>query len=136
MSYQTRSIVIVAIIATVAASPASAQARADLNGDGIVTRAEATEARGRMFDRIDRNRDGVISMTEIERVRARIQAMAGMADAAVTLAPDRLDADRNGEISRVEFLELPFFDVADRNADGVLDEAEMAAARTLVQGKQ
>lgn len=44
-------------------------ARADSNGDGRISLAEATAARLQRFDRIDSNRDGRISREEIQAAR-------------------------------------------------------------------
>lgn len=45
--------------------PGAAMMRADANGDGIVTRAEALAEAGMRFDRIDGNHDGKIDQAEL-----------------------------------------------------------------------
>lgn len=62
----------------------------DRDGDGIVTRAEATAKASEMFARMDVNKDGKLDAADRE---ARMGAMF-----------DRLDADHNGQITRAEFM--------------------------------
>lgn len=100
-------------IAGVASAQAPAQSRntaprgmaaADANGDGIITRAEATAAADAMFARMDKNRDGKISADE---------------------RPGRRGAQA-GEMTQQQLRErfLQRFDRADANKDGRLDQAE------------
>src|SRR6185437_14781453 len=45
--------------------PDQALDRADLNHDGVITRAEFTEARRRLFVRLDRNGDGYLDKADV-----------------------------------------------------------------------
>ena len=87
-----------AIIATAASAqggpprgPGAAMMRADANGDGTVTRAEALAEAGMRFDRMDANRDGKIDQAELsamaEMRRARRGDMAPARAPAPTPAP-------------------------------------------------
>ena len=71
--------------------PGAAMMRADANGDGIVTRAEALAETGVRFDRMDANRDGKIDQAELsamaEMRRARRGDMAPARAPAPTPAP-------------------------------------------------
>ena len=51
--------------------PGGAMMRADANGDGIVTRAEALAEAGTRFDRMDANHDGKIDQSELTMRRGR-----------------------------------------------------------------
>ncbi len=51
--------------------PGGAMMRADANGDGIVTRAEALAEAGARFDRMDANHDGKIDQSELTMRRGR-----------------------------------------------------------------
>ena len=51
--------------------PGGAMMRADANGDGIVTRAEALAEAGARFDRIDTNHDGKIDQAELAAMPMR-----------------------------------------------------------------
>jgi hypothetical protein len=51
--------------------PGAAMMRADANGDGVVTRAEALAEAGVRFDRIDANRDGKIDQAELAAMPMR-----------------------------------------------------------------
>lgn len=100
---------------------------ADTNRDTHVTRAELIAFRGASFARLDRNANGSLSRADIPR-------MASM------IAPDldfdallrQFDSDRNGQVSRDEFVNGPttMFDAADTNRDNRLSEAERRAATT------
>ncbi|SEJ06209.1 EF hand [Sphingomonas sp. OV641] len=87
-------------------------AAADTNGDGIVTRTEASAAADALFARFDANRDGKISADERRGRRG--------AD-----APD---------MTQQQFREraMKRFDLADANKDGRIDQAE----RQNMRGKR
>ncbi|MEM8797148.1 MAG: EF-hand domain-containing protein [Pseudomonadota bacterium] len=122
-------------------APASAQpfglSRADLNGDGAVTRAEAIDARKKMFDRMDRNNDGQISQKEQERVKKRIAFLARFVENAVTFRADDMDVNNDGLVSEDEFMaRIPMFDLADRNEDGVVTSEEIETVRAALGADQ
>ncbi|MEM9737230.1 MAG: EF-hand domain-containing protein [Pseudomonadota bacterium] len=118
--------------ATLLASPLAANplTRADANGDGAISRAEAQDARQPLFTRFDRNGDGVISDTEAEAILARLAAAARIADGAMVLNRQQLDTDGDGAISEAEFMARnPMFERIDRDGDGLASAEEIAAAR-------
>ena len=47
------------------AGPVRGMMRADTNGDGVVTKAEAVAFATKRFDRMDTNRDGKLDQTEL-----------------------------------------------------------------------
>ena len=47
--------------------------RADANGDGVVTRAEALAQAGERFDRMDANGDGQLTADEIAQIGERMR---------------------------------------------------------------
>ena len=97
------SLVALAIGGTAIAAQA-AQSPADVNGDGVVTRAESLAQSAQRFARLDANKDG--KFDQADRA-ARRQAMFA-----------RIDADKNGQISLTEF-EAPRQQRLDaRGADG------------------
>lgn len=53
------------------------QMRADTNGDGVVTRAEALAQAGERFDRMDANHDGKLTRDEMEQIGRRLMRRAG-----------------------------------------------------------
>lgn len=76
-------------------------ARGDADGDGRVSRAEFVEQRTARLTAADANRDGTVTA---EEMRAAMQAHRAERVAARF---DRLDADKNGQISRDEFSARP-----------------------------
>jgi Ca2+-binding EF-hand superfamily protein len=108
-----------------AEAPAGKQAKADTNGDGVISREEA-KARPRLdknFDKIDTNKDGVLSRDEMKAAHAK----------GAERRFHRIDTDRDGRISREEAKAMPRvaenFDRLDTNRDGFLSKEELAAAR-------
>lgn len=108
-------------------------ARADVNNDGRVTRAEFIDARAATFTRMDRNRDGYLTHADVGPRAARRLAASGQPDIF-----GQFDDNRDGRVSRQEFATGPAvaFDMADRNRDGVVDRAEMAAVREAAEQRR
>ena len=94
----------------------------DANRDGKVTREEFMAVRALLFLRYDANGDGAVTLPEL---RSRLPAQ--LAD-RVGAAFARLDADRDGGISRAEWdLEGDrLFRSLDTNADTVLAGNELS----------
>ena len=115
--------------------------RADTDGNGMVSRAEAERAApmlAKQFDAIDANRDGQISPEEIRAFRrasgrrARGGAQGIQAGAKFELYFARADTDGDGALSRAEAERgLPRvakkFERIDRDGDGRLTREEIRA---------
>ena len=129
--------------------------RADADGNGMLSRAEAERAApllAKQFDAVDANRDGQISPEEIRAFRragrgerrARGSARGAQAGAKFELYFARADSDGDGALSRAEAERgLPRvakkFERIDRDGDGRLTREEMrawlAARRAARTGK-
>lgn len=125
--------------------------RADADGNGMLSRAEAERAApllAKQFDAIDANRDGQISPEEIRAFRRtgrnERRARGGPAGAKFEHYFARADADGDGALSRTEAERgLPRvakkFARIDRDGDGKLTRQEMrawlAARRAARSGK-
>lgn len=111
--------------------------RADTNGDGALSRAEAVEARRTMFTRLDRNSDGQIAMDEMDAARDRIAAMARMVDGMIELRSQSLDTNGDGALSETEFMARnPMFELIDRNGDGIASQDEIAQMRDAIAARR
>lgn len=81
---------VVALATAAFALPAAKPGKMDLDGNGIVSKAEAMTAADGMFARMDQNKDGSINAADREAgVKVRFQ---------------EIDADKNGSVSEAEFL--------------------------------
>jgi len=94
--------------------------RADGNGDGVVTRAEAQAYRQADQAGLDANRDGFVSFEEMKAFREAKREQR---------ARDRftrLDDNGDGRVSLAEFNERfnRLFDYLDRNGDGAISQDE------------
>ncbi|MDZ4375012.1 MAG: EF-hand domain-containing protein [Phenylobacterium sp.] len=100
--------------------PVALLAQSDLNRDGSITRAEYVEGRRARFAKMDRDGDGYVSEADLPRL---VRKRAGD---RLERAIDGLDANRDGRLSRAEFVEGParLFELADVNRDGRIDRAE------------
>lgn len=107
--------------------PSQLLARADLNGDGQITRQEFVSARAEVFTRLDRNGDGHLSTADApRRLIGRQKAKGRIRDLMQSL-----DTNRDGRVSREEFVNGPvrLFAVADSDGNDVIDRNELAAFR-------
>lgn len=100
---------------------------ADTNRDGFVTRTELVAFRSANFARLDRDGNGALGRSDIPRMASRLYP-----DLDFDTLLRQFDADRNGQVSRTEFVNGPttLFDAADSNRDDRLSEAERRAAAT------
>jgi EF-hand domain pair/EF hand len=100
---------------------------ADTNGDGVITREEFHAARERLFARLDRNGDGYIDEDDMSgRLAGRQKAQERLAELV-----SQLDSDRDGRVSKTEFIDgpTPLFDRADTDHNGELSKDEVAAMK-------
>ena len=99
-------------------------ARADANGDGIVTRAEMLADTDARFAALDTNKDGKLDQAEVQAAGGMRGRMMGRADAngdgTITLEEQRAQASKR-------------FDMMDTNHDGKLDQAERDAAMEMMR---
>lgn len=102
----------------------------DLDGDGQVSLAEATERRGDVFAAFDADEDGVLSPDEhdlFDEARANDMRENGMGgggrrNPANGMLRAVTDADGDGQVTRNEFMQaLPaWYENLDRNGDGTV----------------
>lgn len=88
-------------------------AQADVNGDGVVSRAEYRERMVDVFYALDAGREGYLTVDEMS--------------ATDRVLVERANANGDGKLSLQEFLEFRIrdFDRADNNGDGVLSPDEV-----------
>lgn len=110
-----------------ALDPARIFDKADLNGDGLVTRDEFLQKRTELVYRIDRNNDGIINDLDAPK-RERMRRMF---DQRVRDNAAAFDRNGDGVITTDEFVNGPtvLFDTIDTNIDGAVSQAELSAAR-------
>jgi hypothetical protein len=108
----------------------------DLDGDGSVTLAEATERRGDVFTTFDADGDGSLTAAEYDAFdEARAAHMAEMPGNGGKgkgnpeeqgMMRGFSDANADGAVSREEFMaKVPdWFAMMDRNADGAVTKAD------------
>ncbi|MDQ2091969.1 EF-hand domain-containing protein [Marimonas arenosa] len=107
----------------------------DLDGDGAVTLAEATERRGDIFTTFDENEDDILSAGEhdlFDEARAADMQANGLGRGQGRNSPangmlrEVTDADGDGAVSRDEFMSaVPgWFAGLDRDSDGVVTPAD------------
>lgn len=107
----------------------------DLNEDGQVTAAEATEKRREVFYMFDQDENGVLNATEYdlfdETRKADMDTNAGgqkgqMRDVSKAMTRAFNDVDQNGVVSEKEFLsQVPaWFEMMDRDGDNLLTTAD------------
>lgn len=109
-------------------------ARADKNGDGLVTKEEALAAREDAFTRADRNADGVLDAKDTPNR----PALASEYRQRTAQFKKQFDLNGDGAVTIEEVRSAPTtaFDAADANKDGALDESEIAAAKTALKAKR
>jgi len=95
----------------------------DRNGDGTITPKEHKAAKREMFARMDVNGDGVLGA---EDRKLRHEQMRQMKERG----PALLDTDKDGRISRDEFVKTnsPIFSHFDQNGDGKITRKEIENA--------
>jgi Ca2+-binding EF-hand superfamily protein len=122
-----------ALTATAGERPGGMLAKADLNGDGTITRQELAAYRDATAARMDANKDGFITTDEMQAyILARMTAKAERMAAARIKAGD---TDGDGRLSLAEEEAMgegridKLFARADTNGDGVISADELTALR-------
>lgn len=98
-------------------------ARADVNGDGVITKTEVEDMRNMVFSRLDRNGDGVAEPSDAPR------RFSGRYMEKFEPLLAQFDGNGDGRLEKSEFLDAPMtgFDGADQDGDGRLTKSELAS---------
>jgi Ca2+-binding EF-hand superfamily protein len=123
----TRTALIGAAIAALAAMPALAQQGGGGPNAGPITRAQMQQMTQQRFAQMDANHDGFVTPDEMTAAGGDAQRAAAMLQ--------RLDTNHDGKISLDEMTanQMRRFDAADANHDGVLTPEERQAATARMQ---
>ena len=116
----------------------------DTNRDGTITSAEFADAREARFAQLDRDRDGYLTRADAagagqgRRGRGRLRAAAGGGGERLREAMAAVDANRDGRVSRAEFVDGPgrLFEVGDLDRNGRLDSREIEALRSRLAARR
>lgn len=116
--------------------------RADLNGDGRISKIEMTRGIAVTFSMVDANGDGMLSASEISGAKAVIKAERKRAKASgqgrlqfvkfpgkrINKRFDRIDANGDGMLSKGELERVAerMFRKRDKNNDGYISSADLA----------
>lgn len=100
--------------------------KADLDGDGAVSRDEILRYRATQWQKMDRNTDGHFTRDDLPGF-ARSRWDSGR----LANLRSQFDVNRDGRVSHQEFVGGPTaaFDLADTNHDGYVTKAEMQTLR-------
>jgi hypothetical protein len=100
------------------------QLRADVNGDGVISRAEMIEHRQQSFTRMDLNGDSYMTREEIAEFKAKMRAARETKEQDRF---DRADSNKDGKVSSAEFSESTALMAQrlDSDGDGNISRAEM-----------
>lgn len=111
-------------------SPAESLARADVNHDGLVSKAEFINARTLQLDQLDRGKRGYVSVDAVPGFLAS-KGSGGALNALLHSA----DRNHDGRVTRAELAmaPTPTFDRADIDHNGFLDPGEQAYFARLVE---
>lgn len=106
--------------------PVEVIARADADGDGMISRQEVAIARGQVFARLDRNANGILDDADLPSRPFARRATAGRFEEMRA----SFDMNGDGNIDELEFINgpSPVFDQVDANGDGFVSEPEIDAA--------
>jgi len=107
----------------------------DTNGDRSLQFSEIQAARATIFDRMDANRNGVLDADEMATVRKIVEAKGAQgglfAGTDLEARAVEIDTDRDGKISRVEFVAyLPErLKAADKDGNQILTLGELRSLK-------
>ena len=135
-----RSLVTIALGATVVAAPAVAQ-----QGGGFAQRdqtgAEAQQRADMLFQMLDANKDGTVTKVEAEEAAAQFEAARGDDGGRGASRMQRMIGQAFGTaqsltLQQFEAQALTRFDAADLNHDGTVTAAERQQVRAQRQAQQ
>ena len=115
--------------------PAFDFAAADTNKDGKISADEFAAYRATTAVALDADKDGKLSVAELTAMDTKDTPADALAKA--TAMVKNFDTDGDGKLSAAELLTMPqgYFDMADTNKDGVVDQAEAdAMAKMMMHG--
>ena len=107
----------------------------DTNKDGKISADEFAAYRATTAVSMDADKDGKLSIAELTAMDTKDSPADALTKA--TAMVKNFDTDGDGKLSAAELLTMPlgFFDMADTNKDGVVDQAEAdAMAKMMMHG--